>query len=342
MIFSRTYRIFSIYTLLAVYHKHNGMKKIEREDLYILSQHSDLSEELAAKVLREQIYSDKAAWQKFMRLLFISLAFGFSISGIVFFFAYNWADLYKFAKIGITEAALIGTTLLALHPKINSSIRPIILTAAAALVGVLFAVFGQVYQTGANAYDFFLAWTLFISVWVFLTNYPPLSLLYWVLINTTLILYTQQVAKDWSPVFVFMLLFLLNVALLTAAHLLSIYKSPVKMPTWFLYCIAIAAASFATIGMLFAIFDSYVLSIPIFIVAIATAYGFALLQAVESKRAFYLALIPLSLIIIASGFLIKISDSEGMFLLISLFIIGGITMTIRNIIHLQKKWRHEK
>ena len=150
------------------------MTKIEREDIHILSQHSNLSESTIDQMLREQVYSGKQDWQKFLRLFFISLGVGFTAAGILFFFAYNWADLHKFAKIGLIEALVVISTLVVIFSKVTLDIKNILLTGASILVGVLFAVFGQIYQTGANAYDFFLGWTMAITIWVLIANYAPL------------------------------------------------------------------------------------------------------------------------------------------------------------------------
>ena len=140
--------------------------KIQREDIHIISRHSNLTEQAIERVLKENVYNDKEMWKKFLRLFFITLGIGFTTAGIIFFFAYNWADLNKFIKLGLTEVLIIATTIIVLLPKIKSSTRNIILTGSSFLVGVLFAVFGQIYQTGADAYDFFSAWTVFITLWV--------------------------------------------------------------------------------------------------------------------------------------------------------------------------------
>ena len=314
------------------------MTNIQREDIHIVSRHSDLTEQAVDKVLKENVYNDKETWQKFLRLFFISLGVGFTVSGIVFFFAYNWADLHKFAKIGLTEGVLIATTILVLLPKLNISIRNIILTGASVLVGVLFAVFGQIYQTGANAYDFFLGWTVFVTLWVLISNFSPLWLLYLVLINTTFILYSQQVAKDWSAVFVCTLLFIINSAVLISA--ISFGKK--KTPNWFLNTVALASASYATIGVVIGIFDKHQTAFPILILITAIVFALGIWYGLKTKSGFYLSVIPFSLIIIVSSLLIKISDGEMMFLLVSLFIIASVTLTIKNLIDIQKKWTNEK
>jgi uncharacterized membrane protein len=314
------------------------MKNIEREDIQIISRHSDLSVQAVERVLLQNVYNDKAAWQKFIQLFIISLGVGFTVAGIVFFFAYNWADLHKFVKIGLTQAVLIATTSVALLPKLKDTLRNVILTGASVLVGVLFAVFGQIYQTGANAYDFFLGWTVFITLWVLVSKFSPLYLLYLLLINTTFILYTEQVAKDWSEVFIYTLLFTFHASVLIFVH----YFAYIKAPNWFLSAVALASAFYATSGIVIGMFEPQETIFVILILLTALSFALGIWHGLKTKSGFYLSVIPFSLIIIVSALLIKISDGEMMFLLLSLFIIGSVTLTIKNLINIQKKWANEK
>lgn len=317
------------------------MKNIQREDIYFISRHSNLTEQVIDRALKENVYNGKEAWQKFLRLFFISLGVGFSVSGIVFFFAYNWADLHKYAKIGLTEGLIIAITSLVLLLKININVRSIILLGSAILVGVLFAVFGQIYQTGANAYDFFLAWTVFVTLWVIVSNFAPLWLLYLILINTTFILYSQQVAKDWSEVFVFTLLFIINTTVLITAILISKYKKIANVPNWFLNIVALASTTYATIGIIIGIFDKYQVAFPVLILIASIVFALGIWHGLRAKSGFYLSVIPFSLIVIVSALLIKISDGKTMFLLVCLFIIASVTLVIKNLIDIQEKWTNE-
>ena len=318
------------------------MKNIQREDIYIISRHSNLTEQDIDRVLKKNVYNDKEAWQKFLRLFFICLGVGFTVSGIIFFFAYNWADLQKFAKIGLTEGLIIATTSLVLLLKINTSVRSIILTGSAILVGVLFAVFGQIYQTGANTYDFFLAWTVFVTLWVIVSNFAPLWLLYLILINSTFIFYSEQVAKDWPEVFVFTLLFILNTTVLITAILLSRYRKTANIPDWFLYIVALGSVTCATIGIIIGIFTRYQVAFPILILIAAIVFASGIWHGLRTKSGFYLSVIPFSLIVIVSALLVKISDRGMMFLLVSLFVIASVTLVIKNLIYIQKRWTNEK
>jgi uncharacterized membrane protein len=284
------------------------------------------------------VYNDKKAWQKFFQLLFISLGISFAVSGIVFFFAYNWADLHKFAKMGMAQGLIIVATIFALLPKINLNIRNIILTGATVLVGVLFAVYGQIYQTGANAYDFFLGWTVFVTLWVAISNFAPLWLIYMVLINTTFILYSQQVAKDWSEIFIFSSLFIFNAIVLISAIALSNRKNEINIPNWFLNIVALSCIIYATIGIIIGIFD-YESSFLFLLLTTITTFALGIWYGLKTKSGFYLSAIPFSLVIIVSALLFK---ELGMFLFVSLFVIGSVTLIIKMLIDFQKKWKDEQ
>ncbi len=316
------------------------MIKFQREDIHIISRHSNISEKSIDTILKKNVYNSKESWHKFLRLFFISLGVCFTTAGILFFFAYNWANLHKFIKIGLIEALIIITTSIALFSKANSDIKNILLTGASMLVGVLFAVFGQVYQTGANAYDFFLGWTMAITLWAFIANFPPLSLLFIVLVNTTLILYFEQVVLNGSYVFLYTLLFIINVLFLMAFLFGNKFYEKLKIPTWFLNIIALGAISFSTIGIIAGIFEreettSLLLSsllITVLLYTLGIRYG------LKTKSSFFISIISFSTIIIISSFLIKLSHDEAMFFLIGLFIIGSVTFVIKTLINLQKKW----
>jgi uncharacterized membrane protein len=246
--------------------------------------------------------------------------------------------LHKFIKIGLIEGLIISLTLVILFSKISLDIKNILFTGTSILVGVLFAVFGQIYQTGANAYDFFLGWTMFITIWVFVSNYAPLWLVFITLINTTLILYSQQVAHDWSEVFVFTLLFLINLLFLIIALVGKKTTKEIKPPIWFTNLIALATVSFSTIGISLGIFDQKQTPFFVLIVITSILYALGIKYGLKGKSGFYLSIIPFSIIVIISAFLIKLSDDAGMFFIISLFIIASVTFVIKNLINLQKKW----
>jgi uncharacterized membrane protein len=311
---------------------------MNQDDIHIISRHSNWTEKGVERFLKDEVYADAASWRKFLNILLISLGAGFCVSGIIFFFAYNWDDLHKFVKIGITEGLVIGLVLSILFSKLNQGIKNVILTATAVLVGVMIAVFGQIYQTGANAYDFFMGWTLFISLWVIISNYPPLWLVYLVLANTTFILYTQQVASHWTGVFICGILFLFNAGMLILSLYIRKLKIEVDVPLWFAYTLAFASVALSTIGICIGIFDHNQSFFLVLVFIAACLYGAGIMYGLKTRSGFYLSIIPLSVIIIFSAILIKISDGAGMFFMVSLFIIISVTFLIRILMDLQKRW----
>ena len=313
------------------------MQKIDREDIQIIARHSNLSEQSIHQLLKSNIYSNNKSWYSFLKLFFISLGVVFTTAGIIFFFAYNWVDLNKFVKIGLIQGLIIAIAAVVLFSKLSLDIKNILFTAVSILVGVLFAVFGQIYQTGANAYDFFLGWTMAIAMWVVISNYPPLWVVFIVLINTTVLLYAEQVARDWSGVFICTLLFSINVLFLIFFLIAKKLNNSLNAPNWFTSIIALATTSYSTIGISMGIFEKDRMFL-ILVTLTIVCYGLGIKYALKERLGFYLAIIPFSIIIIISTLFIKISDDASTFFLISLFIIASVTLVIKNLINLQKKW----
>lgn len=132
------------------------------------------------------------AWASRMLLL---LGSTLVLAGIIFFFAYNWAEMSRFLKFGIIETGIAGCVLAAHWRGLHQLSGKILLLSASVLVGVLLAVYGQVYQTGADAFGLFLGWAALIFAWVLIGEFAALWLLWLVLLNTGAILYWQQVGR---------------------------------------------------------------------------------------------------------------------------------------------------
>ncbi len=318
--------------------KKDNMEDIEREDIYILAKHSNWSEKSIAHSLQHHVYADKASWQKFLRLFCMSLGFGFLISGIIFFFAYNWADLHKFIKIGLVEGLLLVSMGVVLFSKLSLAIKNLVLTAAAMLVGVVFAVFGQIYQTGANAYDFFLGWTLFIAIWVFISNYAPLWLIFITLVNTTVWLYWAQVAPGWTEVTMLNLLFVINTLFVATSFYVNRFPNGFKVPIWLSNVVALAAVFYSTIGLIIGIFDRYRASFFVLLILTSLVYGMGMKLAFKVKSAFYFSIVLFSVITVVAAFFIQLLTNAFGLLFVSIFVIGSVTLVIKKLIDLQKQW----
>ncbi len=132
-------------------------------------------------------------WLRYLDWFLIAVAALLIVAGIAAFFAWNWAALHHMGKFALLQCGLLGTVVLAWLLKPDSLGGRASLFAAAFLVGVLFAVFGQVYQTGADPYGLFLVWAILILPWAMVGRQAGLWLLFQILLNLTVILYWIQV-----------------------------------------------------------------------------------------------------------------------------------------------------
>jgi len=268
------------------------LNNINREDIQIITRNSNWNESDVSNILTGEIYNNKENWQKFLQLFFMSLGVSFTVAGILFFFAYNWDDLHKFVKIGLVEGLIIILTLVALFIEIKPLFRNIILSGVTMLVGVLFAVFGQIYQTGANAYDFFLGWTMSVALWIFVANFSILWLIFIVLLNVTLGFYIEQVAPDWSDLYIFSVFIVLNALFLVVSLFLKNKKYTI--PNWFTNLLALGIAVLVTFAMYNGIFDRDKSYLGIVLILGIVLYASGIYYGLKNKRSFYLSIIPFS------------------------------------------------
>ena len=123
-------------------------------------------------------------------LLFIGSAL--ILSGVVFFFAYNWDAISRFQKLGIMEFAVISCALAAYFRGLSKITGQILLLCAAVLTGVLLAVYGQIYQTGADAYELYFTWAALIFGWTLISKFQPLWLVWLVVLNVGAVFYFES------------------------------------------------------------------------------------------------------------------------------------------------------
>ncbi|RKH11704.1 DUF2157 domain-containing protein [Corallococcus sp. CA053C] len=139
----------------------------------------------------------RSAWRTFLSTTLMGLGSLLVLAGVVYFFAYNWAEMGRFAKLGLVALGITGTAVGAWRLG-DRPAGQFALLASAVLVGPLLAVYGQTYQTGADPYELFIGWSVLILPWVALARFTPLWMLQLVLINTGVILFWEQRMRDWS------------------------------------------------------------------------------------------------------------------------------------------------
>lgn len=110
------------------------------------------------------------------------------VSGVVCFFAFNWRALHRFGKFGLIAAVLLAAVAFAWKVGAERPSGKAALGVACGLVGVWLAVIGQTYQTGADAFELFRAWSLLILPWVLLARSQGLWAFWVVILNFWLFL----------------------------------------------------------------------------------------------------------------------------------------------------------
>lgn len=317
------------------------MEKINRNDLYEGLEETKLSKSELDVFLTKYVYANKEDWNTFVKLFLLSFGFGFFILGIVFFFAFNWQELHKFIKLGLIGILILCTTTAPLFVKISNLVKNCFLTVSCILVGVLFATFGQIYQTGANAYDFFLAWLLCISIWVIIANFKPLWLLYLVLMSTTFISYDDQVGTNLDEIMVSTLIFCQYGCAIIVYFIMGPKRVERISHNWFIYVLSAIFYSIGTLTFIKAIlsrnpglelFTIYPLASLAYITGLW--YGF------KQRVPFYIVLIFLCIISVITCIIIKIYDGRYLYLAVTFFVLISVAATVKTLLNIQKSNDH--
>lgn len=116
-------------------------------------------------LIERQQQRDASFWHDWAMHALVVLGGAHFLAGVVFFFAYNWEDLSAFSKFAILQVGVLGAFAGALWMRLEKPAGQALLIVASVLTGVLLAVIGQVYQTGADAWELFAAWTALILPW---------------------------------------------------------------------------------------------------------------------------------------------------------------------------------
>jgi uncharacterized membrane protein len=126
-------------------------------------------------------------------LLFIGSAL--ILSGIIYFFAFNWAGIGRLEKIALVQCVMLACFAMSFYKGLVQLSGKVLNLAGCVLVGVFLAVFGQIYQTGADAYQLFMGWAGLIAGFVLITKFEALWMLWLVILNFFFVLYFTQEAR---------------------------------------------------------------------------------------------------------------------------------------------------
>ena len=125
---------------------------------------------------------------RFLLVVGVSLV----LSGILHFFAFNQAKITLEMKLGSIQLVILGCLVASYFYGLARFYGKIMLLSASVLVGVFLHAFGQIYQTGADAYNLFMMWALLILPWVILSEFAALWLVWLVISKIFSVLYLIQ------------------------------------------------------------------------------------------------------------------------------------------------------
>jgi len=128
-------------------------------------------------------------WRRFLDRLLLFFAAVLLAAAVTFFFAYNWNDLGRLAKLALAQVPLVIALVLVWRLGLDRVPGKAAVLAAALFTGVLLALIGQIYQTGADTFELFAAWALAIAPWVVVARFAALWLLWLLLANLAITLY---------------------------------------------------------------------------------------------------------------------------------------------------------
>jgi uncharacterized membrane protein len=307
-------------------------KRLSRTEFTALINHSDLSSEQKKEGFHEQVYIQPTEYLQFLKWILLVGGISLLAFGFIFFFAFNWRDITPAWKFTTVLIFLLGFLIPSFLPKVPLLTKQLLVTISAVLVGVLFAVFGQVYQTGAFTYQYLALWLALIVVWVFVMHFTPLWILFHLLLCTAL--------YDYFDNFFAVYVYLYGAVALTV--LWNQWKPNQSFPYWYLLVLLTPAIVFSTArtsiiitdNQLFGAFDWVEFSI--FVSCEVALFGLAIYK----KWLVPIAHISLSLMIVMNVKVISVS-SDNLFLP-AFLTLGSLIASVFFLIYLRNTWKNGK
>lgn len=129
-----------------------------------------------------------AQWRQFLIPVLCFLGLLSLVAGSVFFIAWNWAWMPKMAKFALAELLIVALAALVWWRWYSTLARSALLAAGLSF-GALFALYGQIYQTGADSWELFRAWLCVLLPLALIARQNSLWFCSWLVANLAFQLY---------------------------------------------------------------------------------------------------------------------------------------------------------
>ena len=137
-----------------------------------------------------------AEWRAFWAHLLQAAGLGSVGAGVIFFVAANWQAWGLAGRFGLLEAGLLICVAAALWQPPPARVGQAALLLATLFTGALLALFGQSYQTGADAYELFFTWALLALPFAVAALSGAVWAVWWVVLDVGLALLCGGLSLD--------------------------------------------------------------------------------------------------------------------------------------------------
>jgi uncharacterized membrane protein len=143
------------------------------------------------------VVPDISAWRTFIDRLLLWIGSAALAFSLLFFIAYNWGEIGRYGKFGLVQVCIVGAIICYWQLGGESLAARVSLLVGSIFLGVLLALYGQTYQTGADPWQLFFIWSLLLIPWAVIGRFTVIWALWLFLLNLSLVLY-HQVAQNLS------------------------------------------------------------------------------------------------------------------------------------------------
>ena len=151
----------------------------KRDQIFNWQQQGHLKAQDLDKALSiNQSNNSPQQWYDFISRTLLWLGTLSIAAGVIFFFAYNWNEISTLMKFALLQGLMVVSVILYTQTNKYSSVSTTSLFFLALLIGALFALFGQTYQTGKDPWQLFFMWMVFVTPLAFISRSNSLWLLW--------------------------------------------------------------------------------------------------------------------------------------------------------------------
>lgn len=133
-----------------------------------------------------------ASWYRFARVQLLLLGASLVAVGTGFFVAANWDSLSAYTRMAMIAALMTGATLAGARLGLHTLSGRVAALLGGLGFGPLLALVGQTYQTGADAWELFAAWSAVLSAYALVIRFSGAWITAIVLLHTTVFLWIDQ------------------------------------------------------------------------------------------------------------------------------------------------------